>query len=171
MSPVSTTRKSPSLAGSDSEHGQSPTSFPARGATSDSASAAPGDVHPMLDEHDRRALRTLSMTSDLVKDVEVVDYKSDTPFPAWDDEEGELHQQRNTSPVRALQAPCLFPDISLTEERGVITNDLDGAQRRQLEAAQKAAPMRAHPPPVFDPRVGYGFRPANPAVEAKNAVT
>ncbi|CEG37074.1 uncharacterized protein PHALS_04535 [Plasmopara halstedii] len=167
MSPVSTTRKSPSLAGSDSEHGQSPNSSPACGAMSDSASAALVDVHPGLDEHKRRALRKLSMTSDLVEDEEVIDYESDTSFPAWDDKEGKLRQRRGTSPARALQTPCPFPDFSSAEERGVITNDLDGDQRRQLVAAHRTAQERAHSRPVIDPRVKYGFRP----VEAKDPVT
>ncbi|CEG37220.1 uncharacterized protein PHALS_04664 [Plasmopara halstedii] len=138
---------------------------------SDSASAAPGDGHPRLDEQQRRALRKLSMTNDLGEDVEAVDYESDTPFFAWDDEEGELRQQRNTSPARALRTPCPFLDFSSAEERGVITNDVDGTQRRQLKAAHKAAPKRAHPRPVIDFRVEYGFRPVDPAVEAKDAVT
>ncbi|CEG41230.1 uncharacterized protein PHALS_11591 [Plasmopara halstedii] len=171
MGPVSTTLKSPSLAGYDSEHGQSPTSSPARGAMSDSASAASRDVQPRLDEHERRALRTLSVTSDLVGDVEVVDYESDTRFPAWDDKEGEPRKRCGTSPARALRTSCPFPDLSSTEERGVITNDLDGAQRRQLEAARKAALMRAYPRPVIDPHVEYGFRPADPVAEVKNAVS
>ncbi|CEG41526.1 uncharacterized protein PHALS_11867 [Plasmopara halstedii] len=118
MSPVSMTPKSPSLAGSDGEHRQSPTSSPALGATSDIASAAPRDVYSRLNEHKRRAPRTLSVTNDLVEDVGLVDYESDNPFPAWYNEESELHQQRDTSPARALQTACPFPDFSSTEERG-----------------------------------------------------
>ncbi|CEG39078.1 pogo transposable element with krab domain-like [Plasmopara halstedii] len=130
---------------------------------SDSASAASIDVHPRLDEHERRAPHTLSVTNDFVEDVEVVDYESDTLFPAWDDEEGERRERRETRPARALRTICPFPDFSSPE-------GLDGAQRRQLEAAFKVALMRAHPRPVIDPRVDYGFRPADPAVEAMNAV-
>ncbi|CEG37055.1 uncharacterized protein PHALS_04517 [Plasmopara halstedii] len=110
------------------------------------------------------------MTSDLDEDVEVVDYESDTPFPAWDDEYGELHQRHDTSPARALRTPSPFPEFSSAEERGVFTNDLDGAQRRQLKAAHKTALKRAHSRPVIDPRVEYGFHPTDPAVEAKEAV-
>ncbi|KAL7694103.1 hypothetical protein Plhal304r1_c002g0005971 [Plasmopara halstedii] len=121
MSPVSMTPKSPSLDGSDGEHEQSLTSSPALGAMSDSASAAPRGVYPG------------SMSTN-----------SDTPFPAWDDEEDELHQRRDTSPARVLQTPCPFPDFSSTEARGVITNNLNEKQRRQLEADHKAALKRAH---------------------------
>ncbi|KAL7691485.1 hypothetical protein Plhal304r1_c009g0036421 [Plasmopara halstedii] len=94
-----------------------------------------------------------------------------THFPGWDDEEGEPRQRRETSPARALRTLCLFPDLSSHEKRGVITNNLDEAQKWQLEAARKAALMRAHSRPVIDPRVEYGFRPADPAVEAKDVVT
>ncbi|CEG41439.1 uncharacterized protein PHALS_11786 [Plasmopara halstedii] len=138
---------------------------------SDRVSAASRDVNPKLDEHERRAPRTISVTSDLVGDVEVVDYESDTPFPGWNDEEGEPHQRRETSPDSALRIPCLFREFSSPEKRGVITNDLDKAQKRQPEAARKAALMRAHPRSVIDPRVEFGFRPADPAVEAKDVVT
>ncbi|KAL7678894.1 hypothetical protein Plhal304r1_c090g0171411 [Plasmopara halstedii] len=146
MSLASTILKSPSLAGSDREHWQNPTSSPARGALSDSVLAAPGHVHPRLDEHERRALRTLSMTS-------------------------EPHKRRDTSPARALRIPCPLPDFSLTERRGVITNDLDVEQRRQLEVARTVTLMHAQPRSVIDSRVEYGFRPARSAVEAKSAVT
>ncbi|CEG46548.1 uncharacterized protein PHALS_02947 [Plasmopara halstedii] len=101
----------------------------------------------------------------------VVDYESDTPFPAWNDEGGELRQRRDTSPARALRTPCPFPDFSSTERYGVISNDLDEAQKRQLEAAPKADLMRAHPRSHIDPLVEYDFRPANPAVETNDAVT
>ncbi|CEG48564.1 uncharacterized protein PHALS_06382 [Plasmopara halstedii] len=168
MIPVSISPKSLSLADSDGKNEQSPTSSPALGPMSDNAPAAPRGVYPRLIKHKRQAPRTLSVPSGLVEDV--VDYESDTLFPAWDDEEGELHQPRDTSPARALQTPCPFPDFPSTEERGVITNDLDEEQRRQLEAAYKAALKRAHPRPVIDPRVKYGFRPADPAVKAKDTV-
>ncbi|CEG47183.1 uncharacterized protein PHALS_03832 [Plasmopara halstedii] len=171
MISVLTTLKLPSLAGSDSVHGQGPTSSPARGAMSGSASAASRDVNPTLDEPERRAPRTLSVTSDFFEDVEVVDYKSDTFFPVWDDEEGEPRQRRETSPARAFRTPCPFPDFSSSEGRGVITNDLDGAQKRQLKAARKAALMHDFPRSVIDPRVVYDFHPVDPAVEAKDTVT
>ncbi|CEG41494.1 uncharacterized protein PHALS_11835 [Plasmopara halstedii] len=132
---------------------------------SDHVSAASRDVTPRLDEPERRAPRTLSVTSDLVEDVVVFHYQSDTPFPRWNDEEGEPR------PARDLRTPCLFPDLSSLKGRGVITNDLDKAQRRQLEDARKASLMRAHPRSVIDPRVEYGFRPTDPYVKAKDAVT
>ncbi|CEG48518.1 uncharacterized protein PHALS_06337 [Plasmopara halstedii] len=167
MSPVSMTPKSPSLAGSGGEHGQSPTSSPALGATSDNASAAPRGVYHRLDKHKRRAPRTPSAQSGLVEDV--VGNESDTPFPAWDDEEGELHQRHDMNPARILRIPCPFPDFSSTEAHGVITNDWEHG--RQLEAAHKAALNRAHPRSVIDPRVEYDFHPADPALETKDAVT
>ncbi|CEG42937.1 uncharacterized protein PHALS_13170 [Plasmopara halstedii] len=163
------TPKTPSLAGSDSAHGQSPASSPARDAMSDGVSAASRDVNPRLDEPERRAPRTLTVTSDLVEDVEVVDYESDTPFHGWNDEEGKPHQRRETSPARALRIPCPFLDFS-SPERCVFTNDLDEAPERQLKAVRKAALMRAHPRSVLYSRVEYGFRPADPAVEAKDVV-
>ncbi|CEG39879.1 uncharacterized protein PHALS_10107 [Plasmopara halstedii] len=74
------------------------------------------------------------MTIDLDEDVGMVDYECETSVPALIDEEGE-RQRRVTIPARALRTPCLFPDFSSHEGRGVVTNDLDGAERRQLKAA------------------------------------
>ncbi|CEG39779.1 uncharacterized protein PHALS_10015 [Plasmopara halstedii] len=113
-------------------------------------SAASRDVNSTLDASERRAPCTLTVTSDLVGDVEVVDYESDTPLPEWDYEEGEPHQRRETSPAHALRTPRPFPDYSSPEGRGVITNDLNEAQNRPLEAARKADLMRAHPRPLCD---------------------
>ncbi|CEG48528.1 uncharacterized protein PHALS_06346 [Plasmopara halstedii] len=112
---------------------------------SDRVSAASMDVNSRLDEPERRTPDTLTVASDLVGDVEVVDYESDTPFPGWNDEEDEPHQRREVNPARALRIPYLFSDFSSPEERDVITNDLDEAQKRQLEAARKADLLRIHP--------------------------
>ncbi|CEG40563.1 uncharacterized protein PHALS_10752 [Plasmopara halstedii] len=138
---------------------------------SDRVSAASRHVNPWLDEPERRAPRTLMVTSDLVGDVEVVDYESDTPFPGRNYEKGEPRQRRDASPARALRIPCPIPDLSSPEGCGVITNDLDETQKRQLEAARMSALMRAHPRPVIDPRGEYGFCPADSAVEVKDVLT
>ncbi|CEG37544.1 uncharacterized protein PHALS_05324 [Plasmopara halstedii] len=111
------------------------------------------------------------VTSGLVGDVDVVNFESDTLFPGWNDEESEPHQRRGTSPARALRTPCPFPEFSSPEGRGVITDDLNDAQKRQLEAVHKVALIRAYPRSDIDHRVNYGFRLADPAVEAKDAVT
>ncbi|CEG49247.1 uncharacterized protein PHALS_07019 [Plasmopara halstedii] len=102
----------------------------------------------------------------LVEDLEKDDYESDNPFPGWEGEESEVLQRRDVSPARTLRTPCPIPELSTSEVSGVITNDLDKAQKQQLDAVCRTAPMRAPPRSFVDPRVEYGFRSANPATEA-----
>ncbi|KAL7679136.1 hypothetical protein Plhal304r1_c085g0169051 [Plasmopara halstedii] len=93
----------------------------------------------------------------VVEDLEEVDYESDTPITGWGDKEGEVLQQRDVSSARTL--------------RGIISNRLDEAQEQQLDAAHRAASMRSYAHSVLGFRVIYGFRSADPATEAKDAIT
>ncbi|KAL8021373.1 hypothetical protein Plhal710r2_c010g0046291 [Plasmopara halstedii] len=64
-----------------------------------------------------------------------------------------------------------FLKLSTSGGNGIITNHLVDAQKQRLNAARRAAFMRAHPRSVLDPRVEYGFRLADPAAQAKYAIT
>ncbi|KAL8024726.1 hypothetical protein Plhal710r2_c003g0013161 [Plasmopara halstedii] len=54
-------------------------------------------------------------------------------------------------------------------EKENLTRSRDEAQEQQLETAHRASLMRSHPRSV--PCLEYGFRLANPATEAKDAIT
>ncbi|KAL7690186.1 hypothetical protein Plhal304r1_c013g0050171 [Plasmopara halstedii] len=79
--------------------------------------------------------------------------------------EAGVSQRPNVSPDRTSGTPCLFPGGS-----GVTTNDLDKAQKQLSKAFRRTAIMRAHSRSVLGPRVEYGFRLADPATEAREAI-
>ncbi|KAL8011748.1 hypothetical protein Plhal710r2_c049g0153531 [Plasmopara halstedii] len=92
-----------------------------------------------------------------VKNLEKVDYESDTPFPGWEEQEGKVRQRRDVSPTRILRTPCPFSDLSTAEEL--------------LKAAYRTALLCSYLRSVIDPRVENGSRSAEPATEAKDAIT
>ncbi|CEG43212.1 uncharacterized protein PHALS_13425 [Plasmopara halstedii] len=118
-----------------------------------------------------RAPRPPRATNYLVENSEKADHQSDTPFFGWEEEEGDVPQHCDMSPAQPLRTPCPISKLSTSGGSGVNTNDREEAQKQQLDAVRKAAPMRVHPQAVLDPHVDHGFRSADPATEAKDAIT
>ncbi|KAL8020095.1 hypothetical protein Plhal710r2_c014g0064201 [Plasmopara halstedii] len=61
-----------------------------------------------------------------------VDYESDTSFLGWEEDEGEVPEQRDVTPrpALALRTPCQIPDLSSSMELGIITSDFNEAQKQ-----------------------------------------
>ncbi|KAL7683814.1 hypothetical protein Plhal304r1_c039g0116711 [Plasmopara halstedii] len=164
------TRKTPSLAGFEGARRQSP-SFSAQGASPDSTSAASREAHPKPSAPERNTSRPPRSTNFYVEELEEVDYKSDTPFPAWDNEKNAGRQRRVIITARTLRTPCSWSCLSIFGESDIVTNCLDEAQEQQMGAVDRADFMRLYQRSVLDPSVEYGVRSVDPATEAKYAIT
>ncbi|KAL7689894.1 hypothetical protein Plhal304r1_c014g0053031 [Plasmopara halstedii] len=136
MAFVSMKQKTTSLAAYENARKHSAASSSARCAASDSTPAASKGRHFKTSLIERRTPCPPRATDFIVVDFKEVDYKSKIIFSRWEEEVGEVRQQHGVSPDQTFRTRCPFIDLSTVEESGNITNNLDEAQREQLDDAR-----------------------------------